>query len=67
MAEQRALVDTGPLVSFFIPNSVLDPELIDYFASFDVIISYFYDPDQLFELNLRRCDPGRLLTLDLHG
>ena len=34
---------------------ICSPELADYFSSFDLIISYLYDPDEIFENNLRRC------------
>ena len=39
----------------------MPPELGDYFASFDLIISYLYDPDQIFESNLRRCGAQNLI------
>jgi heptosyltransferase-3 len=55
-------VNHGPLSAFFTPRAVLDPGWMDYFGSFDLVLSYFYDPDELFEANLRRCDPGELLT-----
>ena len=48
-------IDYGPLSSFFAKNSELPPELATYFASFDLVISYLYDPDGIFENNLRRC------------
>ncbi|MGE5212219.1 MAG: glycosyltransferase family 9 protein [Nitrospirota bacterium] len=47
-------IEYGPLARFFASNSELPPELADYFASFDLVISYLYDPDQIFETNLRR-------------
>jgi heptosyltransferase-2 len=50
----RSLED-GLLSSFFAKNADLPIELADYFASFDVIISYLYDPDRIFETNLRHC------------
>lgn len=55
-------VDTGPLAGFFIPNAVLDPGLMDYFGDFDLVVSYFYDPDQIFFHNLRRCNMPNLIT-----
>ncbi len=55
-------VDTGPLAGFFIPNAVLDPELVDYFGDFDLVVSYFYDPDQIFFQNLKRCNMPNLIT-----
>jgi heptosyltransferase-2 len=56
-------VDRGPLSTFFTPRAVLDPSWMDYFGSFDLVLSYFYDPDGLFLLNLERCKPGQILTL----
>lgn len=55
-------VDTGPLAGFFIPNGILDPGLSDYFGDFDLVVSYFYDPDKIFENNLKRCHVPELLT-----
>jgi heptosyltransferase-3 len=55
-------VNHGPLSAFFTPRAVLDPAWMDYIGGFDLVLSYFYDPDGLFVLNLERCDPGRILT-----
>jgi heptosyltransferase-3 len=55
-------VHHGPLSAFFMPRSVLDPVWMDYIGTFDLVLSYFYDPDGLFEANLQRCDPGEILT-----
>jgi len=41
-------IEYGSLASFFAKNSELPAELADYFASFDLIISYLYDPDGIF-------------------
>jgi heptosyltransferase-2 len=48
-------IEYGALAGFFVPGSDLAPELVDYFSGFQQIISYLYDPDGLFESNLRRC------------
>jgi heptosyltransferase-2 len=55
-------VNHGPLSAFFTPHAVLDPEWMDYIGDFDLVLSYFYDPDGLFEQNLKRCNPVQLLT-----
>lgn len=55
-------VHHGPLSAFFMPRAVLDPAWMDYVGAFDLVLSYFYDPDGLFENNLHRCEPGRVLT-----
>src|SRR5438094_3339411 len=54
-------IEYGPLSSFFAKNSELPAELANYFASFDLIISYLFDPDRIFENNLRRCRVENLL------
>src|SRR5712692_3885240 len=41
-------IEYGPLSSFFAKNSELPPQLATYFASFDLVISYLYDPDGIF-------------------
>jgi heptosyltransferase-3 len=60
-AQGTRSIEYGPLARFFAVNSALPPELADYFASFDLIISYLYDPDRIFERNLRRCGVENLI------
>ena len=54
-------LEEGSLSSFFAKNTDLPIELANYFASFDVIVSYLYDPDRIFETNLRRCGMKNLV------
>jgi heptosyltransferase-2 len=54
-------VDHGPLAAFFSNKSILDPKLMDYFGDFDLILSYFFDPDGIFQANLRKCQVPHLL------
>ena len=54
-------IEYGPLARFFARNSELPAELADYFAGFDLLVSYLYDPDQIFETNLRRCGVQNLI------
>src|SRR4029077_7528624 len=60
-AQSVRSIEHGPLASFFAKNSELPAELAGYFASFDLIISYLYDPDRIFESNLHRCGVENLL------
>jgi heptosyltransferase-2 len=67
-------IEYGPLSSFFARNSELPAELANYFASFDLTISYLYDPDRIFENNLRRsgvenllCGPARIVQTADHA
>ena len=54
-------IEYSSLARFFTRDSDLPGELVDYFASFDLIISYLYDPDGVFETNLRRCGVQNLI------
>jgi heptosyltransferase-3 len=54
-------IEQGPLSSFFAKNADLSSELATYFASFDLIVSYLYDRDGIFETNLRRCSVKNLV------
>ncbi|RFC44357.1 MAG: ADP-heptose:LPS heptosyltransferase/ADP-heptose:LPS heptosyltransferase [Verrucomicrobia bacterium] len=47
-------IDYGPMAGFFAKNGVLDPGLSEYFAGFQQVISYMFDPDGIFEANVRR-------------
>jgi heptosyltransferase-3 len=67
-------IEYGPLSRFFARNSELPAELADYFASFDLIISYLYDPDRIFENNVRRygvenllCGPAKIVENTGHA
>jgi heptosyltransferase-3 len=57
----RSIV-AAPLAGFFIPNNILDPDWMEYFASFNIVISYLYDPDEVFAGNLRRAGVRHLVT-----
>jgi ADP-heptose:LPS heptosyltransferase len=54
-------IEYAPLARFFARDSELPAELADYFASFDLTVSYLYDPDRIFETNLRRCGVENLI------
>jgi len=55
-------VNHRTMSAFFTPHAVLDPDWMDYFGDFDLVLSYFYDPDGLFLENLNRCKPVEVLT-----
>lgn len=58
LARRAGLIDAGrsieygPLAGFFARGTVPDPALREYFASFDAVLSYLYDPDNIFSENL---------------
>lgn len=47
-------IEYGPLAGFFARSGTLDEELCEYFAGFQQVVSYLFDPDGIFEANLRR-------------
>ncbi len=55
-------IEYAGLASFFIPGGALPDDLVDYFAEFDQVISYLYDPDGFFEGNLRRAGVENLIS-----
>lgn len=48
-------IEYAALARFFTPGAELDEGWVEYFASFDLIVSYLYDPDRFFLNNLLRC------------
>jgi heptosyltransferase-3 len=46
-------IEYAALAGFFARNGTLDKALCEYFAGFGQVISYLYDPDGIFEANLR--------------
>lgn len=48
-------IEYAPMANFFVPNAELAPGLVEYFGSFQQIVSYLFDPDKIFETNVRRC------------
>ena len=50
------------LAGFLARAGVLAEDLGDYFAAFDVIISYLYDPDGIFQTNVARCSRAQFIA-----
>src|SRR6185437_398774 len=40
----------------------LASDLVDYFSEFDIILSYLYDPDDIFKTNIARCSPAQFVV-----
>ena len=68
-------IEAGPLSRFFARNAKLDDSWTDYFESFNLIISYLYDPDDIFKTNVARATKAQFIqgqhrpdeNLDLHA
>ena len=54
-------IEYAPLSRFFARDVELPADLVEYFGSFDLTISYLFDPDGIFASNLHRCGAQRLI------
>jgi heptosyltransferase-2 len=61
-ANANRSIEYGPLASFFCRDGELAHALVEYFSSFEQIVSYLFDPDQIFATNLKRCEVRNLIT-----
>jgi heptosyltransferase-2 len=60
-ADATRSIEYAAMAGFFVPNSELAADLAEYFASFQQIISYLYDPSGFFEANLRRAGAKQII------
>jgi len=62
LADRVQPIEARGLAGFFARNSNLEPDLMDYFSEFDLVISYLYDPDEIFKTNISRCMVGQFIA-----
>jgi heptosyltransferase-2 len=55
-------IEAPSLAGFFARDTVLDPDWRDYFSEFDLIVSYLYDPDEIFKANVCRCSVRQFIS-----
>ena len=55
LADRVQPIEARGLAGFFARGGALEPDLMDYFSEFDLVISYLYDPDEIFKTNVIRC------------
>ena len=61
-ADALRSIEARAMAGFFVPNGMLDPAWMDYFGSFNVVISYLFDPDEVCADNIRRCGVKHFIT-----
>ncbi len=61
-ADEARSIESASLARFFAKDSELPAELLDYFAGFDLILSYLYDPDRIFETNVGKSLGGTFIA-----
>ncbi|MCU0782848.1 MAG: glycosyltransferase family 9 protein [Verrucomicrobia bacterium] len=55
-------IEARGLAGFFARGGELAPDLVDYFSEFDLIVSYLFDPDGIFQTNVGRCCHGQFIA-----
>jgi len=61
LVERVQSIEAGPLAGFFARRGTLSSHLADYFSEFDLIVSYLYDPDRIFQENVARCTTAQFI------
>lgn len=54
-------IEARALAGFFARGGGLAPDLAGYFSQFDLIVSYLYDPDGIFQTNVSRCSRAQFI------
>lgn len=62
LVDRVQAIEARDLAGFFARDGELAENLRDYFSEFDLILSYLYDPDEIFQTNVRRCATGQFLA-----
>lgn len=62
LADRVQPIEAHGLAGFFACDGTLEPDLMDYFSEFDLVVSYLYDPDGIFKTNVCRCLFGQFLA-----
>jgi heptosyltransferase-3 len=55
-------IEARGLAGFFARGGELESGLVDYFSRFDIIVSYLYDPDAIFQTNVVSCGRGQFIA-----
>jgi heptosyltransferase III len=55
-------IEAGPLAGFFARGGQLASHWTDYFSEFDLIVSYLFDPDEIFQTNVACCSPAQFVV-----
>ena len=55
-------IEARALAGFFARGGELAEDLADYFSAFDLILSYLYDPDRIFQTNVGLCTGAQFVA-----
>ena len=62
LVDRVCSIEAQALAGFFARDGSLAESLADYFSEFDVIVSYLYDPDEIFRTNVARCSLAQFIV-----
>ena len=62
LVDRVQAIEARGLAGFFARNGELSEDLRDYFSEFNIILSYLYDPDEIFKTNVARCSHGQFIV-----
>ena len=62
LADAVRSIESRPLAEFFGRGAKLDAGWAAYLGGFALIISYLYDPDQVFQTNVQRCSRAQYIA-----
>jgi ADP-heptose:LPS heptosyltransferase len=54
LADATRNLEHASMAKLFVPNAVLDGELHDWLSSFNLVVSYLFDPDGILRANMER-------------
>lgn len=62
LADEVKSIEARALASFFARDGQLDQSLTSFFSGFALIISYLYDPDEIFQSNVSQCTAAQFIV-----
>ena len=61
LVKETRSIEARALAGFFARNGTLSEDLQNFFSGFDIIVSYLFDPDEIFRTNISRCSKGQFV------
>ncbi len=61
-ADATHSIEYGPLAGFFARGGSLAPQMCEFFSGFQQVVSWLFDPDGIFEANVRRAGVKHYLS-----
>lgn len=62
LVDRAQHIEARALAPFFASGGELSENMADYFSEFDLIVSYLYDPDLIFQTNVARCSSAQFIA-----